>query len=206
MLHGPQPGPVRKQQDREARQPVAETPDDGIDERLDGQCLIGRHGQIQQLDGRLVHGVPQHLVGAAQHHSGRQRADDQQPAGPQRQRHGHDKQREAQARPAQQASGEDPLQRKRQQPGVEVEHPEERRQLVAPDGRLTDDGLELPTDHGRGPRRQEDHGGNGAQVGRAGNQGQALAQPRVGVFAVVLRAVTRQPAAGATADPRARRR
>ena len=40
---------------------------------------------------------------------------DQQPAGPQRQRDGHDEQREAKAGPPQQAPGQHPLQRKRQQ-------------------------------------------------------------------------------------------
>ena len=186
--HGPQPEPAGKDQHREAGQPVAHPPHHRVDERLDVERHVGGHGQVEQLHGGLVDGVAQHLVGAPQHDGGGQRADRQQAHRAQRQRHGHDEEGKAQAHLPQQPSGEDPLQGKRGQAGVDVEQAEKGRQLVASDPRLADDGLELPADDGRRERRQEDHGGDGAQVRRAGNQPEAVAQPRAGVLAVVLAA------------------
>ena len=128
--------PGGEHQYREPGEAVAEPPHDRVDERLDLEGLVRRHRQVQQLHGRSVHRVAQHLVARPEHDDRRERAEQQVAHRPEGHGDRHHEEREAEPQAAQQAGGEEQLQRERQQPRPEVEAPEERRELVPVGDRL----------------------------------------------------------------------
>ena len=119
-------------ENRDPREPVAQPPDDGVDERLHRNGPIGGHWQVKELDRGLIDRIPQHLIDAAKDDHRCQRTEHEKADRSEQQGDRNDEKREAQTEPPQQTAGEQPLQGECHQAGIEVELAEECRKGILP--------------------------------------------------------------------------
>ncbi len=176
-LHDRHLSESRGDENRNAGEPVAQSPYDGVDERLHGHRAVGRHREVEELHRRLIDRIPQDLVDASEHDHRCQRADDEEANRSEEQADRHDEERETEAQATQQAAGEQPLQGECQHAGVEVELAEERRERVFPVDCGSRQRLELPPGHRRSERGQQNDGRDRDEIRRLSDQLYARTNP-----------------------------